>query len=478
VLGTPAAGPAALRVGGYLVGALLGAGSAALLFRHLGVEATGTYVTILSLVAIVGGVSDLGLTAVGVRESSVRPPAERSQLLGDLLGLRMSLTVFGLAIMLALTLFSYSGTVRLGVLLAGFGLLLQTVQDNLTVLLVVRLRLGWVSALELVRQALMILSIALLVLAGADLLPFLGVSIPVGILSLLATARLVRGERSLRPSFSWRRWRPLVMQVLPYSAAVVAAALYFRVAIVMVSQLSSAHQLGLFGASFRIIEVLTGVPILLAGTALPIFAHAALSDHDRFGYALGRVFEVALIVGAWVAVSIVVGAQLAIAVVGGPEFSAASGILAIQGVALGATFVTAVWGTGLLSLALYRQILVLNAGALLASIAIISVLVPLDGARGAAIGTACGEAAAAVAGAVILMRNHPSLRLPWGVFPRVAAAAALGLVPLSFVGVPVIVRLLASTALYGGVLLVTRALPAELMVLLPRVRPSLKMSGR
>src|SRR5436305_14055642 len=84
ILATSAAGPAAtrggaLRVGGYMLGSLTSAVSAALLFRHLGVTDTGLYVTALSLVALVGALSDFGLTAGGGRELSVGPPSERTR---------------------------------------------------------------------------------------------------------------------------------------------------------------------------------------------------------------------------------------------------------------------------------------------------------------------------------------------------------------------------------------------------------------
>jgi len=60
VLDTPDAGPAAIRGAGlrvvsYGAGTLLSVGSAALLFRHLGVSDSGRYVTVLSLVTIVAG---------------------------------------------------------------------------------------------------------------------------------------------------------------------------------------------------------------------------------------------------------------------------------------------------------------------------------------------------------------------------------------------------------------------------------------
>src|SRR5438105_3581827 len=119
VLSTPAAGPAAvrggaLRVGGYVLGALASAGSAALLFRHLGVVEIGRYVTAMSLVAIVAALSDLGLTAVGIREIAARSGRERWALAQDLLGLRIVLTVAGVAAMTAITAAAYSGMLAAG----------------------------------------------------------------------------------------------------------------------------------------------------------------------------------------------------------------------------------------------------------------------------------------------------------------------------------------------------------------------------
>jgi len=474
VLSTSAAGPAAvrggaLRVAGYFAGALVSAVSAALLFRHLGVVDTGRYVTAVSLVAIVGAVSDLGLTAVGVREIATRPEDERWQLAGDLLGLRITLTVLGTLAMTAIAWAAYSSTLAAGVALAGTGLLLQATQDNFALPLVVGLRLGWVSVLDFARNLLTTLTMVLLVLLGARLLPFLGISIPVGLIVLAGTVLLVRGTRSLAPTFSLSRWREFAGVMLPYAAAVAASALYFRVSILLVSALSSATQLGYFSASFRIIEVLTIVPGLLVSSAFPIFARAARDDHERLGYALGRVYEVALIVGAWVAVSIAVGAPLAIKVIGGAEFRHAVPVLAIQGVGLGAMFVSVVWGNGLLSLGLYRQILVISVGALLLNAGLVAALIPLDGSRGAAIGTAAAEIVAAVAQAYAVGRGRPQLRAPLRILPRVALAAFVACVPLALtgLGVPTIVLLIASSALFGGTLLLLRAFPRELLDLLP-----------
>jgi O-antigen/teichoic acid export membrane protein len=451
-----------------MVGALVSGLSAAVLFRHLGKIETGRYVTAVSLVAIVGALSDLGLTAVGIREISTRSEAERWSLARDLLGLRITLTLLGGTVVTAIAWAAYSGTLAAGVVLASLGLLLQVAQDNFSMSLTVELRLGWVAAFDLIRQLLTTLLTIGLALLGASLLPFIGISFPVGVVVLATTIAVVHGKRRLLPTFSWKRCRPLIVQMLPYSAAVAASALYFRVSILLVSALSSATQLGYFGASFRIIEVLTLVPALLASSAFPIFARAARDDHDRLGYALGRVFDVSVIVGAWVAVSIAVGAPLAISLVGGAEFKPAAAILAFQGVALGAMFVSLVWANVLLSLGNYRQILMINVSMLLLNGLLVAALIELDGSRGAAIGTAIAEIIAGVVQARAVIRGRPQFRPSLRILPLVALAAGVGLIPLLMGGVPTIARLPISTILFGVCLLLLRAFPVELLDLLPR----------
>ena len=385
VLSSSAAGATAmrggvLRVGGYAVGLLASMGSTALLFRHLGVIDTGRYVTALSLVAIVGGLSDLGLTAFGVREISTRPPHERWALARDLLGLRITLTILGGIVVTAIAWAAYSYVLAVGVALASVGLLFQVTQDNFALPLLVELRLGWVAVLDLTRQLLTALLIVVLVFLGSQLLPFLGVSIPAGLVVVAIGALLVRRTRTLTPTFSWRRWRTFMSAILPYSAAVAASVLYFRISILLVSALSNGVQLGYFSASFRIIEAGTVIPALLVSSAFPIFARAAhgpRSSRQRhfegvpFGaycWRLGRNFD---------------RCRHAARYDHRRRGSLCSGRprAPIQGIGLGAMFMNVVWGYALLSLRLYRLILLINFGALVLNVALVAPLVIVDGAR-------------------------------------------------------------------------------------------------
>jgi O-antigen/teichoic acid export membrane protein len=475
LLSTPQAGPTAIRGGAlrvlsFAAGSLFAILGGALLFRHLGVVDSGRYTTALSLAAVVTGFTDLGLTAIGMREFATLEGDRRARMARGLLGIRLALTVVGVLLVTVFAFIAYDAVMGFGVLIAGAGVLVANVQSTLAVPLMAGLRLGWVSILDLVRQLAGVAMIVVLVVAGATLLPFLAMPAIAAALVLGPTALLVRRDIPLRPSFDLGHWRELAAPVLTYSIAVAAGTLYMRAAIVIVSLLASGTQLGYFSLSFRIVEILLLIPGLLVGAAFPIFARAARDDHERLGYALGRVFEVALIAGAGMTLALAVGAPLAIEIMGGASFDAAAPVLAIQSVVLVATFVNTVWGYGMLSLRLHRTILVLNLGALAVLVVVLSVLVPIDGARGAAIGTAVVEVATAIAGGVLLVRGRALLRPPLTVVPKVALAALLGAAPALLIDMPVAVRVLCAIVIYGTVLLALRAIPRELDALLRRRR--------
>lgn len=469
----------ALRLGGYLVGILATTVSSAMLFRHLGVIVTGQYVTALSLVAIVSAFSDLGLTAVGVREISRLDETDRWGLARDLLGLKLTLTTIGGLVVTCIAWFAYSTTLATGVALSVVGLAFSATQDNYAIALVVELRFGWIAALDLARNLLTALATMTLVLIGARLVPFLGISIPVCLLVMVATAVMVMKGRPLSPSFNLHRWKHFASSMLPYSAAVAASLLYYRVSILLVSAISSGAQLGYFSMSYRVIDVLTVIPNLLVSSAFPILARSAQDDHARFDYAARKVFEIALLVGAWIAVSIAVAAPLAIDIIGGSSFRPAAQVLAFQGIGLGAMFVNVACGYGLLSLGLYRTILAINSSSLLLNIVIVSILTSLDGARGAAIGTGITEIVVALVQAWAFTRSGHSLRPSLSVLPRVLLAGAIAILPLFFGGVPTVARLVLSTVAFIVVATVTRAIPDEVLNLLPaqRLLTTLKLTG-
>jgi O-antigen/teichoic acid export membrane protein len=458
----------ALRFGSYVLSVALSILSAALLTRHLGVSRFGAYTTVLSLVGVVSAVTDAGMSTVGQREFAVRKDVERDELMRDLLGLRMVLTAIGVLLVAVFALAAhYDAALFVGAVLAGLGTIALVVQHTHTIPLAAALRLGTLSGLDLARQILSVAAIVALVLGGSGVLPLLAVTLAVNLVLIPPTAMLAQHQISLRFALRPRRWATLLRLTVSFSLAAAVGTIYVFTAQILTSLVSSAHQSGLFAASFRVFIVVAAIPGLLVGGALPLLARAARDDRERLSYSLERIFEVSLILGVAAALGVLGGAHFIIEVVAGPKFDGATEVLQLQGIALIASFVVAGWSFALLSLKLYKGVLLANFAALIASCSLTIVLARSDGAQGAAIATICGESVLALGSLLALAHGSRELRPKLGIVLKVALAAAPAAVLALLPDLPSLVCALLALLVYSLLIVLTRAVPAELVELLP-----------
>jgi O-antigen/teichoic acid export membrane protein len=247
--------------------------------------------------------------------------------------------------------------------------------------------------------------------------------------------------------------------------------IYFRETLVLMSVLSSARETGYYSAAFKIVEVLTTVPWILASSGLPILARAARDDSARLSYAVQRLFEVGLILGVWMSASTIVGARLGIDVVAGSKFHPSIGVLQIQALAIVTSFVAAILGYALLSVREYRQLLRANVLAVTVVTILALVLIPAYGARGAAVAPTVAEACLGLAYAISLARGGTRLRLSLGFIPRLAIGLAVSLAVAYALPVSSeLIRLVALGAVYFPLLYVLKVIPVEMVDALVRRR--------
>lgn len=456
-----------LRIAGYVVGVLISVVGASLMLRHLGVDDFGRYATVLSLVTIVGGLSDLGLTGVGTREYTVRPPGERERLLGNLLGMRLALTAVGIALACgAGALVGYPRVEIEGTALAGAGLLAVVTQDSLMIPLNARLRQGLIAALDFMRQVGSVAAVVVLVAAGAGLLPFTGSQLPVAVLAVVIAVALLGGPRTLRPRIDFHEWKLLGREVVPYAAASAIGAVYFRVEIVVLSLIATATQTGLFSAAFRITEVVAGIPPIVISSALPLLSRAAQFDRARLAMVVQRMFEAAIAAAAGIAVAEGLGARLALDVVAGAHFRDSVPVLQIQAATIVFSFPLTIFAFAMLALRQRRIQLVLSAVGLAVALVLSIVLAGPYGARGGAIALVGAEAAMAV-GFWVALNRIDGIHISLGVLPRVALAATVAVAVPLLASLPSLWAAVVGEVIYIALLAATGALPSEIGHLLP-----------
>ncbi|MCW3056723.1 MAG: oligosaccharide flippase family protein [Solirubrobacterales bacterium] len=471
--GSAAVRGSVLRSGGYVAGLGLSLISAPLLTRHLGTVGFGEYVAVISLVTIVAGLTEGGLNSIAVREYVARRGPERASVMRDLIGIRLALSVVaGLVAVGLAAAFGYRHTLVLGTEVAVAGQLLQVFETLLGTSLQGEMRFGWITALELVRQTVTVALIVVLVLAGAGLLPFFAIPVAAGIATLSLTLRVTRRLIPLRPAFHFARWWPLLRDTLPFAAAIAVSVLYFRVGVIAMSLIASSVQTGYFAASFRVIEVLVGVPSLIAGTAFPILARAAAqNDDERLHYAAGRLVEGTMVLGTFLSLLLVLGARPVIDVLGGAAFSGSIPVLRIQGLALMATCVAVASGFVLLALHRHRAILLANGVSLVVSVVLSVALIPTMRAQGAAIAVVFAEFSLAATLVVTLVRLRPALLRAFVLRPLViltmgAAACGVALIP----GLGPVVKTALGAFAFIGLLMISGYMPPEIRELWGNLR--------
>jgi O-antigen/teichoic acid export membrane protein len=460
----------AIRVAGYASGVLVSLASAAILVRHLGIPGFGQYVTVTSLIALVGGVTEAGIIVYGIREYVATGEDARRHLLANLLSMRLALTFVGIACAICFGLLAgYREAIVLGTVVAGAGLLIQVVVDVLSISLQARLRLTRVTLVELSRRVLALALIAALALAGAGLVPLVAASTLATAFALGLVSRLVRSDIAIRLSFDRKLWRRLFSETLPYAIALSIAAIYLYVTVIMMSLIATEHETGLFGTSFRVTQVILAVPSLLLTAIFPLMSRVRPEAAAGLGDTTSRVFTVAAICGTWLSLTVALGAGFIIRLIAGAEGHGAIPVLRIQALLFVVSFISTSSALGLVALRRYRPLIISSSAALALNVLLAVALIPPMGARGGALADVLAEVMPAIGLTTTLVATAPEHRIDWSFLPALAlactAAATVVLLPIGDLA-----HAVAASIIYFTTLLLMGAIPQEVIGAARRVR--------
>jgi O-antigen/teichoic acid export membrane protein len=467
----------AVRIAANLAGTVLGVATATLLLRHLGVDDSGRYVTVLSLVGIAVAVVDTGLNVTASNQLALRAPEDRRALVANILAQRLLAMPVALAAIVAFAAVAdYSSEMVAGTALAGIGVFLVAAANALLLPLAVELRNAGLAFVDFLRQAVTLVGVAVLVAAGAGLTPFFALQIVVGIAVVAVTPVLVGIGGLVRPRFDRADQRTLFNRALPIAMALALGQIYFRLVIILMSLISSAEQTGYFGGSLRAMEALIVLPYLVAGVALPMLTAAARDDRSRLRYAVSGLGEGAVLAGMLAILVVVPLAEPLMELIGGEAFGPSGDVLRIQVAALMFIALNQIWTVSLIAVGRQRQLILANGLGLLGLGVFAAALVPAFDAEGGAAATVMGDAL--LAGLIYwrLRRETGGVMVGAPFLGRVAAAAAAAAIPI-VIGAPAIVAALLAAALFIGVGWSIGMVPRELRDQVTAIRGLLRGSG-
>ncbi|MFC1678404.1 flippase [Patescibacteria group bacterium] len=410
-----------IQVISKVIATALGLIAIAFITRYLGQEGFGEYTTIMTFLSFFGIIADLGLTLVTVQMIS-RPDVDQNKILGNLLGLRLvsAIIFLGLAPLVVL-FFPYDPIIKIGIAITTLSFLFIALNQILVGLFQKNLRLDKVSIAEVAGRVILVAAVFLVIKYGYGLIGIMVATVLAGGVNFLLHYIFSRQFARITLLFDIKVWKKIISLSWPLALTIIFNLIYLKTDTLLLSLIKRPSEIGLiaevgiYGAAYKVIDVLITFPFMFAGIILPILtARWALKDLDSFKTILQKSFDILIII----AIPLVIGTQLlareVMVLVAGEEFAVSGPILQVLILAAFFIFLGNIFAHAII--AIDKQKKIIGAYCFTAITAVIGyfVVIPRFSYFGAAWVTIYSEAAIALASIFLIWkftRFFPSLKI-------------------------------------------------------------------
>ncbi len=417
-----------IQVIGKVVSTVLGLFSLALITRYLGQGGFGEYTTIATFLTFFATIADLGLTLITVQMISGQKESE-GKILNNLFSLRLvsAIVFIGLA-PLSVIFFPYSQTVKLGVLILAASFVFPALNQVLIGLFQKRLSMDRSAWAEVISRAALVLGILIAQKSGAGLNGILWASVGSGFVNFILHFLFSRKFASIKLEFDFSLWRSIIKRSWPLAVTIVLNLIYLRADTLILSLYQDETVVGLYGAAYKIIDVLTTLPFMFAGLILPIMTAAWEGGKTEY---FKKVLQKSFDVMALVALPLIVGAQLlgkpVMTLVAGSDFAASGRILGTLIFAVAAIFLGTMFSHAVIALDKQRKMIGFYLFASVSSLAAYLFFIPRFSVFGAAGVTIYSEVLIALSSAYCVFRYSRFRTNFTSLFKALGASVIMGL---------------------------------------------------
>ncbi|HKG37421.1 MAG TPA: flippase [Conexibacter sp.] len=424
-----------------VISMIISVATVSLAARTLDPDGFGVWTAVGSYVGIFSVLTDLGLTTVAMQRMSAEPERE-SEWLGALAGMRLLLS-FVVAALCALTIPIFLDTGHE----AAWILTLTIFSSGGSALMAVfnsRLRAGLALSFGVIQSVLWLGVTVTFYFTGASVVDFAIAYVIV--LAIICTLQLRAAQRYA--NIAWRAgrrlWKPLMKVAVPLGIASLLITIYYQIDSVLLLQLSTEEETGIYGAAYRFLAPLLFLPAAVMSSFFPVLSAVYEHDPDRMKRLVQRAAELMTVISLPIlAVTIALSDQI-VNLLYGEQFARTAEVLPVLMIA----FVSICFGTlaGFLAplLNLHWRLALYSGIGAVANIGLNVWLIPEHGALGSAWATVATEILTMV---MMLGTALYTLRLPiqpWRMLATLlvavlmtglmTVASPLGLFPAGIVG--------------------------------------------
>ncbi|MFA7286283.1 MAG: oligosaccharide flippase family protein [Patescibacteria group bacterium] len=382
---------------GKILSIALGWGVVLLLTNYLGAGGYGTYTIMTTYLQFFAVAIDLGLVLVS-SQLFAEFTTDRQKVFSNVLAFRAVTALFALALApLLVWLFPYSLLVKQGVVVLVLSFVCVAVLQVFTGLFQQTLTIWRATIAEVLSRLVLLLAVVAAIATGRGIL-FIALAVTVSsIVNVAVAAWLARPFVRLRFAYDSELWRLIWQRSWPIALGVVLNLVYLKADTLILSFVRDEAEVGVYGAMYRVLEVLITFPTMFVGLLLPVLTAAWLTeDKDRFRRITQNGFAAVCYFAFPIAVGVVMTAPR-FTVYFGQEFVAlGTPVLQLLGIATGIIFIGTYFGHLIVAIGQQRKVLWAYAVAAAVSLFGYVIAIPRFGALGAASMTVAVELLIAV----------------------------------------------------------------------------------
>lgn len=447
----------AVQLGGKVVSTLLGLAAVSLMTRALGRAGYGQYTTVVAYLQFFGVLVDFGLTMTIGRELGQTEPAAQPKLIGNAVAFRATTAALAFAVApLAAWLLPYPLVIKTGITLTAIAFWAGSMSQSLGAVFPALLKSERGVAVDLASRLVMLGGALLAVYYRLPLPAYLASVVASNVIAAWLTLRFIRQLIPFRWLWEGTVWAHLWRVTWPVAITIALNLIYFKADTLFLSLLKPAADVGLYGAAYKVLEVLLAVPAIVGSLMVPLAARARANSMNELADLYRGTMDTMLAAGAAVIVgALIVGTPLMVWLAGS-DFSIAGRLLVPLGLATACIFVGNGAGYFIFALDLQKQMLWRYAGVAVVSLVGYALFIPAYSYWGAAWMTLAVEALMAAMSLRVLARRGLKLSANrWSRLMLATAALGLGLaLPLPLLG-----KIVFGTGMYLGALWQLKLLP-------------------
>ena len=451
----------AIHAVGKIISTAIGLAVVAMVARYLKPGGFGEYSTVADVLQFFGCVLDIGLYFLALREIS-KPGIDIAKTFSSFFTLRLlSAVLILLPAPFIVYLFPYSDNVKIGTAITAISYIGIASMQMLTMFFQYKMAMTRVVIAETLGRIILLISVLAGISLNAGLHGMLA-AVTIGSLVNAGTAFFFMTRQiAFRLNFDFAHWKYILKETWPIGLSIFFNLIYYKMDTVILSLSWPSSVVGLYGAPYKVLEVLITFPAMFAGLMTPHFVKTyAEGNAERFEKLLSRALEVLAMIAIPMAIGTLFLGKDIMILVGGQDFAESGNILKILMFAAAAIFIGNLFANTVVAIGRQKKMLWVYIVVAIISLGLYLYFIPKYSYWAASILTVVSETIVMCLGIYIVLSNTRARINLKGILKIIISSAVMGLF-LHLAKLPLILAIPAGAIVYGSMLILTKAVTAQ-----------------